>query len=80
MTRTLGILALATLVGAGIVLAQMKDDGAATPGQNKGQSKFQDGSGVSGQSNTAVDSKTVVPAPMTTIEEERMAKEKKDQK
>lgn len=80
MTRTLGILALAMLVGTGIVLAQMKDDGATTPGQNKGQPKFQDGSGISGDSNTAVDSKTVIPPAKTTIEEERMAKEKKDKK
>ena len=51
--RTLSALSLALLLSCGSAFAQVKDDGAANPSSNKGAGpKFQDGSGLSGESNT----------------------------
>ena len=52
MKRTLALVATALLLSAGAAIAQTKDDGAATPGNNKAGPKVQDGSGLSGESNT----------------------------
>ena len=52
--RTLTAITLAVLLSTGgSAFAQVKDDGAANPSSNKGSGpKFQDGSALSGESNT----------------------------
>ena len=53
MMRTLTAITMVLLLSSGSAYAQVKDDGAATPSTNKGNGpKFQDGSGLSGESNT----------------------------
>lgn len=78
MKRTLVIIATALLFTVGAANAQTKNDGAPNPSSNKDGPKVQDGSGLSGESNTvapagtgqnsssSVTPSTKSPAPSST--------------